>query len=154
MRWRRAGALTLYYYPLDRTLYTARGDELAVTNNPIENPIGQHLDPVRSEELAATIVPLVQAACNGNHLLLQSAWEKIINNGMPRDALTDLTAPPFDEAMAVDMGRRYSAADPLTAAMLLEEWSHLFNAKYKQVLQSLHADITAALHAIPPHPER
>jgi ABC-type Fe3+ transport system substrate-binding protein len=149
---RRSYAPTLYYYPLDRTLYAERGDDLAVANNPIANPVGQHLDPVRSEALAATVVPLVQAACGDNHLLLQAGWEKIIDKGMPDDALTDLTAPPFDEATAIDMGRRYSAVDRLTAAMLLEEWSQVFNEKYENVLQCLNADATAALNPPPPRP--
>ena len=149
---RRSYAPTLYYYPIDRTLYAQRGDDLAVVKNPIEGPVGFRLDPAASEEQAAAIVPLVLAACGENHLLLQRVWKAIIEAGMPAETTVELTSPPFDEQVALELGRRFAAADRVESALMIEELAGTFKSKYERALRAVNASTTAGLSPASPQP--
>ena len=126
---------TLYHYPIDPQIYEEHADKLAVKENPYETDFGVSAERVqRGEQLLTALVPLVDAACGENHVLLQRAWEAVVEAGMPQDAIAELTSPPMKEAEAIEAGQRYQSATDEKAEQMLAEWSAMFRDRYQRVL--------------------
>jgi len=125
---------TLYHYPINPRIYEDFADQLVLKENPLKERFGVRIDPEQRAENAVALLPLVQAACGENHVLLQQAWDAVVQAGLPAAALSELTALPFPEQGLVEMGREYQAADPAAAAKMLSEWSATFKAKYEHAL--------------------
>lgn len=132
---RTAGGQTLYHFPISRDVYKRHAAKLAVKENPLETDFGLKFNIDASEKQAAILEPLVAAACGDNHVLLQQAWDAIVAKGLPAPAVAELTAPPFDEAQAMDLGQKYRAATGDAAKAMQTEWSKLFAAKFKKALE-------------------
>ena len=125
---------TLYHYPINPRIYEDFADQLALKENPLKERFGVRIDPQQRAENAVALLPLVQAACGENHVLLQQAWDAVVQAGLPAAALSELTTLPFGERAPVEMGQEYEAADPAAAAKMLSEWSATFKAKYEHAL--------------------
>jgi len=125
---------TLYHYPISPKLYEKYAGQLALNENPFETQFGLKIDAERRSKSAAVLLPLVQAACRGNHVLLQQTWDAIVQADLHEAALAELTAPPFDEQTAYELGAAYQAADAEAAAKMLAEWSAMFRDKYEKAL--------------------
>ncbi len=127
---------TLYHYPIDPKIYTEFAGKLAVAENPYEVDFGISADRVeRGQQYVPALIPLVDAACGENHVLLQQAWEAVVDAGMPQDALAELTKAPMDEAEAIEAGKKLESAGPEEAARTREEWSTMFRDRYEHVLE-------------------
>lgn len=129
-------APTLYHYPIDPHLYEEHADQLAVTENPYKTDFGLKVDADRAQKLAGALVPLMRAAAGGNHVLLQRAWEAIIQSGMDAEAVAELTRAPLTEEEAFALAERYAAADAESADALVAEWSAKFRAQYEGVVRT------------------
>lgn len=125
---------TLYHYPICPKIYEKYAGQLALQENPFETEFGLKIEPEQLGKSAAILPPLVQAACRDNHVRLQQAWDAVVQAGLPEAALAELTAPPFEEPTAYELGAMCQAADAETAAKTLAEWSALFKGKYEKVL--------------------
>lgn len=134
---RRSYGATLYHYPIDPQMYEKYADKLAMRENPIKTDFGLKLDFGKLGQQDGIVKPLVAAACGENHVLLQRAWKAVIDAGMPAAAVAELTRPPFDEATALELGRKLQAADRDEAEKMIAEWSADFRARYERVLSSL-----------------
>ena len=130
---------TLYHYPIDPRIYESTGDKLAVPQNPFQSDFGVRVQVDKSQQQLDILVPLVRAACGENHVLLQQAWEAVVNSGMKPAALAELTAPPFDEETAYKLGAQYRTATPEDAQKLLNEWSAAFRARYARAIEKAKA---------------
>jgi len=126
---------TLYHYPLDPKVYETYAGKLAVQENPLETDFGLQVDLEQARRQFATLKLLVHAACGENHVLLQQAWEAVVAGGLPPAALRELTSLPFDEEAAYELGEEYEQAHPQRAQEMLGEWSLMFQAKFKRVLE-------------------
>jgi ABC-type Fe3+ transport system substrate-binding protein len=127
---------TLYHYPIVPAMYEKYADELALKENPLEQSFGVRIDAKRRAADAVLVLPLVQAACGENHVLLQRAWEALVGAGLPAAALGELTSLPIAEQALAEAGSTSAAADAEAAVKMLSDWSALFRAKYEQVLSS------------------
>jgi len=134
---RSSNGPTLYHYPLSPQVYADYAEDLSVAENPLETDFGLHIDLDQAKQQSAILVPLVQAACGENHVLLQRTWKAVIEAGLPAEALGALIAPPFDEATAYQLGEKYQAADSLQARAMKKEWSAMFRARYESVLKAV-----------------
>lgn len=127
---------TLYHYPLSPQIYADYSEGLSVAENPLETDFGLHIDLDLAKRQSAILVPLVQAVCGENHVLLQRAWKAVIDAGLEADALAALTAPPFDEATAYKLGEKYQSAEPTQARAMKKEWSEMFRNRFQGVLEA------------------
>ncbi|MEE8170635.1 MAG: extracellular solute-binding protein, partial [Phycisphaerae bacterium] len=134
---------TLFHYPIDPRIYTRFADRLALNENPLETNFGLVLDLKDAEPRDALLVAVVNAACGENHVLLQRAWQALIQAGLPVEALAELTAPPFEQEAAEKHGRRLVSAGRTAAADLQREWSSAFKNRYEKVLQKAGAQAAA-----------
>ncbi len=147
---RRIYQPTLYHYPISPTFYEKRWDDLALKRNPLTDDSGLRIDAVESHRQMRAIAPLVTAACGVNHLELHRLWGKIINAGMPADALAALLEPPLSEEQAFAMADEYQKAEPVAAAAILHQWTSRFQEQYKRIGEML-VDLTAAPTGRPAH---
>lgn len=130
---RRSFGDTLYHYPIDPAVYEKYADGLALAENPIQMNFGFSIDNERAGRQFQILVPLVQAACE-NHVLLQNAWKKVIDAGLPEDAVHELTSPLFDEETAYQQAAAYADAEPAEAERMMREWAEAFRAKYLKTI--------------------
>jgi ABC-type Fe3+ transport system substrate-binding protein len=129
------GGSTLYHYPIAPHMYTEHVDILAVKENPLETDFGLVVDLEDSGRLVKALLPMVHAATrDGNHILLQKAWATVIAGGMKPEAVRELTALPFGEKEAVEVGEAYRVADAESAERLIEPWKNMFREKYERVI--------------------
>ncbi|MBU0637649.1 MAG: ABC transporter substrate-binding protein [Planctomycetes bacterium] len=126
---------TLHHYPVAPNVYTEYAGKLAVDENPFETDFGLKLDLEGSRRRTAILKPLMLAATGDNHILLQRAWEEVINAGTPAEALMELTTPPFSEEEAYALGQQYQEANEAEASRLMAEWSQAFASRYERVLE-------------------
>ncbi len=125
---------TLYHYPILPAVYEKQADHLAVDHNPVAEPFGMEVDPERTAQLGHLVKALVDAACGAeNHIRLQQLWRRIIDAGMPAEALAALTAPPFDAVQALEHSETVADLDSPEAQALIAEWRQAFADKYAQV---------------------
>jgi ABC-type Fe3+ transport system substrate-binding protein len=124
---------TLYHYPIDPAIYDKYAGQLALAENPFQQSLGLKLDQQKRRQQTDILLPLVQAACGQNHIRLQETWDTVVEAGLPEAALTELTAPPFDEQAAYALGAEYAAAERGAARQMRAQWSALFKAKYEKV---------------------
>ncbi|MCP4248147.1 MAG: extracellular solute-binding protein [bacterium] len=131
----RSNRETLFRYPVVPAMYEKFAGRLAVADNPFQQTTDFKIDMNLEQNQARIIGPLLLAACgeSDNHILLQRAWKAVIDAGLPADALAELTSPPFDQATAFELGRKYEATDESYA--LAVDWSAAFRAKYEKVIQ-------------------
>jgi len=129
-----AVAQTLFRYPARPAAYQQLAGRLAVADNPFEGKTDFVFDVDREAKQAKIVAPLLLAACGENHLLLQRAWQALIDANLPEQALAELTTPPFDEQTAYELGVRYERGGQ-EAQALAAEWSAKFKAKYQKVLE-------------------
>jgi ABC-type Fe3+ transport system substrate-binding protein len=134
---RTPGEATLFHYPIDPAIYTKYAGELSVAEDPFQTDFGVRYDLDRAGQHARIVPALVSAACRGNHVRLQQAWQAVIEAGLPAAALRELTEPICDEATAIEWGQRLAAADSDESARLQAGWSKAFAEKYDRVLKLL-----------------
>ena len=127
---------TLYRYPLLAQMYEDYGDKLALAGNPLSMETELRLDLDQATKQSRIIAPLLRAACGDNHIQLQRCWRRIIDAGIPDEALTALGTLPFDEQQAYEFGATCHEGGP-EADALVAEWSKLFGAKYDEILSML-----------------
>jgi iron(III) transport system substrate-binding protein len=127
---------TLYRYPVRPAIYEKYGDELALHDNPLTEKTDFKLDVPAAQEQSQILAPLLLAACGDNHILLQECWKRIIDAGLPAEAVAELTRVPFDEKTAYELGETITAGGP-EAEALQKEWSAAFRAKYEKILSTL-----------------
>lgn len=127
---------TLYRYPVRPAIYETYGDKLALRENPLTEKTDFTLDIQAARQQSEIIAPLLLAACGDNHILLQECWKRIIDAGLPPEAVAELTRVPFDEKTAYELGETITAGGPQAEA-LQKEWSAAFRAKYEQILSAL-----------------
>src|SRR5262249_50695911 len=101
--------------------------------NPLKTDFGVKPDASRTEKLFAILEPLVRAACGDNHILLQQAWDAANGGGAAQAAIAELTAVPFDEAKALELGEAYRKATPDAARKMQESWTSMFESKFKKI---------------------
>ena len=126
---------TLYHYPIDPAVYEKYADKLAVTKNPLTTSFGLQVDSEMAMRHGAILKWMVPAACGGNHIQLQKAWQAVIAAGMPAAALAELTAPVIDAQTALDLGQKLMQVPPAEAELLTKDWSAKFAEKYAKVLE-------------------
>lgn len=127
---------TLFRYPARPAVYKTFASRLAVKDDPFERQTQFRFDVDLEAKQAKIVAPLLVAACGENHILLQRAWRALIDAGMPQQALAEMTAPPFDEQTAYELGARYEQSDEQAAA-LAADWAARFRAKYEKALASV-----------------
>ncbi len=127
---------TLYRYPVVPAIYQKYAGRLSVEGNPFERQTEFQVDMALERQEAPIIAPLLVAACGENHILLQRAWKAVIDAGLPAEPLAQLTAPPFEESTAYQLGARYEEGE-VAAAQLAAEWSAAFRQKYEAVLAAV-----------------
>lgn len=129
---------SLYRYPINPRFYRELKDQLSVSDNPLEMTTILPLDQELEQQQARLMPALLAAACGDNHVLLQNCWRRLIDAGLPAEALAELTAPPITEAEArAAVGTL--AAGGEQAQALIRAWSEQFKAKYEEVLSRLPA---------------
>lgn len=129
---------TLFRYPIHPKFYREHRNELSVADNPFDLDSVLVLDPETTKKQSGIIVPLVQAACGDNHILLQRCWRKIIDSGLSEAALAELLQPVVSESEAyreLDEYRKGNAE----AAALVARWSERFREKYRRVEEAIDA---------------
>ena len=132
---RNTDGATLYHYPIDPQVYEAHAGQLAVTENPFKTDFGLRLDLEKANRQAAALIPLVRSAGGENHILLQQAWEAVVDSGMKPQALAELCKPPVDEETAYQTAQEHRGAGPTEARRLEQEWSNLFREKFARVIE-------------------
>lgn len=126
---------SLYHYAILPSVYQKYADQLAVQRDPLQTDFGLRLDvgAARSQML----VGLVQAACSeGNHIRLQLTWRKLIDAGLPRDAVAELTAPLFEEPTSAPASQPKEAA-AAEAEKLRSERAAKYAERYARVLKMI-----------------
>ncbi len=124
----------LFHYPLSRKTYESFTGHMLFSENPLVEDFGLTIDPTKAQQRLRVIAPMVRAATGRNHILLQRAWQAVIENGMPQAALTELTTLPIDEPEAIAAAEALINAPDGDVDELVKEWSALFRAKYERVL--------------------
>lgn len=127
----------LYHYALDPAVYQIPAEQRCVAENPLQIDFGVHYDLEKGRQYEAILVPLVQAACGENHLLLQQAWQALIAAGLPAGPLAELTRPPLEEPAAIELGQKYRNATAEEQRAMRHQWSEEFAARYRKVLAGL-----------------
>ena len=133
--WQSPGDI-LYRYPVVPAIYDQYADRLSVAGNPFKRQSDFRVDMALEQKQARIIAPLLLAACGENHVLLQRAWQAVIDAGLPAEALAELTRPPFDESTAYELGTRHEQGGA-QADQLAKEWSAAFRTRYRKVLDRL-----------------
>ncbi len=126
---------TLYHYPIRPEVIQANEGKLALRGNPFEPGFGLEISVEQSNRQGAILVPLVQAVGGSNHVLLQQAWDAVIAAGLPDEAMAELTAPPFSEKEAYELGKSYASASPGERQQVQEAWAQMFRGKLERVLE-------------------
>lgn len=129
---RDTGGRDLYHYPIVPRIYTDYADKLAVNENPFAADFGVQVDLTKSGWQTFLLVPLVEAACGDRHVLLQQTWRKLIDAGLPADALAEFTRPPLDEDAASKAVEKMLES-PEETERLIDEWSRVFESRYRAV---------------------
>jgi ABC-type Fe3+ transport system substrate-binding protein len=124
---------TLYRYAIDPVFYEKHAERLAVADNPFSRPDAFELDMAAEQKQGPLVAALVTAISGENHVLLQRAWQAVIEAGMPPERLAELVQPPFDEATAMELAGRISQESGAADA-LIAEWRGLFKERFQRVL--------------------
>jgi hypothetical protein len=129
---------SLYRYPINPKFYAEHKDQLCVPDNPLDMQSILALDQKLEQQQAAVVAPLFMAACGEHHVKLQELWRRIIDAGLPADALAEFEKPVIAEKEAheriPDLQQGGEAAATVTKA-----WSDLFKQRYEKVLSMLPA---------------
>ncbi len=125
---------TLYHYPIKPSLYESQKGKLAVEDNPFETDFGIQIDLKLAAKQAEALVPLTEAMCNGNHILLQQAWAAVQKSGMNETALAKLCEPIVGEQEAFDAIARMQSAGSAEADAIEKQWAEAFRARLKEVI--------------------
>jgi ABC-type Fe3+ transport system substrate-binding protein len=133
---RRGYRDTLYRYPVLPGVYEKYAGEMAVSENPLTMQYELPIDLEKAMKQSDIVAPLLRAAAGENGILLQRCWKRVIDAGMPADALAELTRPPFSEDEAYALGTRATAGGP-EAEALVTGWTRDFRARYERILASL-----------------
>ena len=128
---------SLYHYPIDPAIYEKYAGALCVDLNPFADPPGLTINAERARTRGVLLEVLIPAAAGDNHIELQRLWERVRAAGSPTDLVTELLAPPFDDAQALAHGARLAAATTDEEAALLAEWSQMFTERYARVARAL-----------------
>lgn len=123
---------TLFRYPINHRFYSEHRDKLGVRDNPFEMSLVLPQDHELEKRQSHVVGPLLLAACEDNHVMLQRCWRKIIDAGMPEAALAELLTPIVSESEAYELGAKARARRAATEA-LIKGWSELFRQKYERV---------------------
>lgn len=127
---------TLYHYAILPTVYQKYANQLAVERDPLQTDFGLRLatDAGRSGRLAA----FVQAACSGsNHIRLQQVWRKLIDAGLPKEPLAELTASPLEDPTTAPAATQPNEAGPAEAEKVRGEWAAKFAERYARIMQMI-----------------
>lgn len=127
----------LYHYALDPAVYQLPADQRCVAENPLQSDFGVRYDLEKARQYETVLVPLVQAACGENHVLLQQVWQALIAAKLPAGPLAELTRPPIDEAAAMEMSQKYHNATADEQRAMRKLWAEEFAARYRKVLAGL-----------------
>jgi len=131
----RPGAkYSLHHYPIKPKLYETYAGKMGVDDNPFETDFGIKVDRALAVKQAVVLVPLTQAICGENHVLLQKAWAAIQSAGMNQAALAELCKPIVDEQDAYAKASLFQKPESAEALKIEREWSDLFRAKLDRVI--------------------
>lgn len=129
---------TLYHYPIMPAAYEQPAEQMCVTRNPLQEDFGVRLDPKKAVLQGALVRLLAGAACqDGNHVQLQQLWDALGQRGLPADILAALTAPPCDEAAALELAGQVAQAQAPELEQLRKQWTASFAARYAEVRAQL-----------------
>jgi len=127
---------TLYRHPVLPGVYEKYTGKMAVAENPLAMKSEFALDMVQVEKQWDIVAPLLWAAAGENGILLQNCWKRLIDAGLPPEAVAELTRPPFREDEAYALGLKVAAGGP-EADALLADWTRQFRERYEKVLATL-----------------
>lgn len=126
---------TLYHYPIKPSLYDSHKGQLAVEDNPFQNDFGIRIDQDAAVKQSAALIPMTNAICGENHIVLQQAWATIQDGGMNEEALAKLCEPIMSADEAYAAAKKLQGADDDQVRALRQEWSDAFRAKIELAVQ-------------------
>lgn len=123
-------AETLYHYPILPSVYENHKDDLALTDNPLQNKVGTSYDPDQRADYSRIMLPLVSAIAK-HHIPLQRAMRVARETGR----VDELARPLLDEHAALEAGARFEAADEAARSDMIAGWAAQFAARFAAMMQ-------------------